>query len=129
MNDTTTARHLEEIGILTAANQDLQRQLDHARAELAAREPDDLDRFIREHAAADPAFAAAFVESQHAAEVRALYDLLAAIYPHVPWMRVTGHLALRQRDLWADAVDADWERAYTADPAAGLGYADRWWRR
>lgn len=127
MNDTTTARHLEEIGILTAANQDLQRQLDHA--ELAARGPDDLDQFIREHAAADPAFAAAFAEAQHAAEVRALHDLLAAIYPHVAWMRVTGQLALRQRDLWADAVDADWERAHAANPAAGLGYADRWWRR
>lgn len=89
--------------------------------------PDDLDQFVREQASSSPEFAAAVVEAEHSAKARAFEDLLSSIYLYVSWQQVTKQLTTEQKTLWADAVDANWQRMNEADPGIRLGTVPRWW--
>ena len=59
---------------------------------------------------------------------RARYEaLLAALYPWLPWRIVTARLPAAQRDLLADSIDEQRERASEAEPGRGMVPVDRWW--
>lgn len=90
--------------------------------------PDDLDVFVREQAEADPAFAASYVNAEHAARIRAFEDLLASL-----WLYIGRHtvkqLETGQKNLLADSVDAARARLAEADPAYGeASRVERWWQ-
>ena len=54
-------------------------------------------------------------------------ELLASIYLYVNWQYVTRQLTTEQKDLWADAVDAN--RAFWgSSDGEDYGKAPRWWR-
>lgn len=92
--------------------------------------PDDLDRYIREQAAASPEFAAEFVKAEHAAQIRALQDLLGCVWLYISWPHATRQLTTEQKELFADSVDASCERIAEMDGRIGApGHADRWWRQ
>lgn len=94
------------------------------------RDEDDLDRYIREQAAASPEFAAEFVKAEHAAQIRALQDLLGCVWLYISWPHVTRQLTTEQKELFADSVDASCERIAEMDGRIGApGHADRWWRQ
>lgn len=61
-------------------------------------------------------------------DARPYENLLAAIWLYIPWHQVTGHLTTKQRDLFADAVDACHARASADDPALAARPVERWWR-
>jgi hypothetical protein len=91
--------------------------------------PDDLDQLIREQAAADPRFATGYIEAQYSARLRALDDLLAAVWLFIDWRHVTERLTAEQRTLFADAVEASSARIAQADPTYGEPVmTDRWWQ-
>lgn len=50
-------------------------------------------------------------------------ELLANIWLHVNWRYVTGKCTTEQRELWADAIEANSERSHPGEGAT----ADRWW--
>lgn len=51
-------------------------------------------------------------------------DLLTSIWLYVDWRYVTRQLTTTQRELWADAIDAEGAVRHPDDPTQ----ADRWWR-
>lgn len=51
-------------------------------------------------------------------------ELLAAIWLYVNWRSVTGKLTTEQRELWADAIEAQSGRDHPGDPTR----PERWWR-
>lgn len=95
-----------------------------AGAPLAEAAADDLDAYVREQAAQDPAFAAEYVRAQHAARIRAFEDLLGVIELHIDWRHVAKQLTTGQKNLFTDSVDAWCARIAGDDEPSG---ADRWW--
>lgn len=94
-----------------------------------APEPDDLDAYVREQAEVDPEFASGYVHAQHAAEIRAHEDLLAAVWLFIDWRHVTERLTAEQRALFAVAVEASSARFAEADPSYGEPVkVERWWQ-
>lgn len=51
-------------------------------------------------------------------------DLLDSIFLYISWYWVTKQLTTRQKELFADAVDASSRRLEPEDPLV----TDRWWR-
>ena len=131
---------LDRERVANAIQRGVRLQLDPARAKFAIADavvdvfdehgPDDLDRYIRERAAASPEFAAEFVKAEHAAQIRALQDLLGCVWLYISWPHVTRQLTTEQKELFADSVDASCERIAEMDGRIGApGHADRWWRQ
>lgn len=90
---------------------------------------DDLDAYVREQAEADPEFASGYVHAQHAAQIRAHEDLLAAVWLFIDWRHVTERLTTEQRALFASSVEASSARFAEADPSYGEPVkVDRWWQ-
>lgn len=82
----------------------------------------DLKRQLADAGEESPALLAERDESDaDVPEFIELVDLLAAIRLYVPWRLVTVRLTMRQRELWADAVEAAGDEDAPVDP-------DRWWR-
>lgn len=61
-------------------------------------------------------------------EVEQLQDLLGSIWLYVNWRYVTKQLTTGQKELWADAVDADVMAGQIEDGEEPRPVADRWWR-
>jgi len=55
-------------------------------------------------------------------------ELLGSIWLYVDWRYVTKQLTTEQKELWADAVDADVMASQAADGYEPAPVADRWWR-
>lgn len=95
----------------------------------AAESEDDPDAYVREQAEADPEFASGYVHAQHAAQIRAHEDLLAAVWLFIDWRYVTERLTAEQRALFADAVEASSAHRAEADPSYGEPVkVERWWQ-
>jgi len=61
-------------------------------------------------------------------EQDAMRDLLASIWLYVGWRSATRSLTIEQRELWADAVDADVMAGQIEDGEEPRPVAERWWR-
>lgn len=72
----------------------------------------------------------AAVKHRKAAEAERdeMRELLGSIWLYVSWRQVTKPLTTEQKELWADAVDADVMAAQAADGEEPRPVADRWWR-
>jgi len=57
-----------------------------------------------------------------------LQDLLGSIWLYVGWRSATRSLTTEQRELWADAVDANVMAGQIEDGEEPHPVADRWWR-
>lgn len=55
-------------------------------------------------------------------------DLLGSIWLYVGWRSATRSLTTEQRELWADAVDADVRKRQIEDDEEPHPVAERWWR-
>lgn len=56
-------------------------------------------------------------------------DLLSSIWLYVPWEHVTKQLTTEQKELWADAIDANRARMNADEPHINLSPVERWWRQ
>lgn len=63
-----------------------------------------------------------------AAERDAMQDLLGSIWLYVGWRSSTRSLTTEQRELWADAVDAECRKLQIEDGEEPRPVAERWWR-
>jgi len=61
-------------------------------------------------------------------EVEQLQDLLGSIWLYVDWRYVTKQLTTEQKELWANAVDADVMAGQIEDGEEPHPVAERWWR-
>ena len=55
-------------------------------------------------------------------------DLLGSVWLYIPWKFATLHLTTKQKELFANAVDASNARANADDPDLGMSPVERWWR-
>lgn len=62
------------------------------------------------------------------AEREQFEDLLASIWPYVPWNYVTSQLTTEEKDQWADAIDAAHARMDAVEPGIPSDPVERWWR-
>lgn len=62
------------------------------------------------------------------AQLDQMRDLLGSIWLYVGWRSATRSLTTEQRELWADAVDADVRKRQIEDDEEPHPVAERWWR-
>jgi hypothetical protein len=55
-------------------------------------------------------------------------DLLSSLWLYINWRWITKQLTTEQKDLFADAIDAEHARANEDDPNLGALPVERWWR-
>ena len=65
---------------------------------------------------------------QLTAERDDLRELLGSIWLYVKWRHVTKQLTTEQKELWADAVDAEARQRQIEEGEEQRAVAERWWR-